>query len=122
MKKDIRSRVRACHTCALSKPAQNSHWDGWLLTSPKGPCIKSSLIMWVNFLEVKPAIPLYSSVLMPFPTLCGWFRLGKRRLERRLKPSRRTYLVGFCTGSVNVGQCPVFHFLGIPAILLRPED
>ena len=29
MDKDIRSRVRACHTCALSKPAQNSHWR-WL--------------------------------------------------------------------------------------------
>jgi len=29
MDKDIHSRVRACHTCALSKPAQNSHW-GWL--------------------------------------------------------------------------------------------
>ena len=26
MDKDIRSRVRACHTCALSKPAQNTHW------------------------------------------------------------------------------------------------
>jgi hypothetical protein len=24
MDKDIRSRVRACHTCVLSKPAQNS--------------------------------------------------------------------------------------------------
>jgi len=29
MEKDIGSRVRACHTCALSKPAQNSRW-GWL--------------------------------------------------------------------------------------------
>ena len=26
MDKDIRSRVRACHTCAVSKPAQNSQW------------------------------------------------------------------------------------------------
>jgi hypothetical protein len=26
MDKDIRSRVRACQTCALSKPAQNSDW------------------------------------------------------------------------------------------------
>lgn len=26
MDKDIRSRVRACHTCALNKPAQSSRW------------------------------------------------------------------------------------------------
>jgi hypothetical protein len=29
MDMDIRSRVRACHICALSKLAQNFHW-GWL--------------------------------------------------------------------------------------------
>jgi len=27
MDKDICSMVGACHTCALSKPAQNSHWE-----------------------------------------------------------------------------------------------
>lgn len=26
MDKDIRSRVPACQTCVLCKPAQNSHW------------------------------------------------------------------------------------------------
>ena len=120
MDKDIRSRVRACHTCALSKPVQNSHWR-WLASYITQRSMQKIFIDYVPFIEVKPVIPLYLSVLMPFPSLFGWFRLGNRRLERRLRPFRRTYLVVFVSWKC-VRQCPVFHFYGIPAILLRAGD
>ena len=81
MDKDTRSRVRACQTCALSKPAQTPIGDRWPLRSHKGRSRKFYLIMWVTCRELKPAIRPYSSVLMPFLSSFGWFLLGKRRLE-----------------------------------------
>ena len=92
MDKDIRSRVRACQTCALSKPAQNSHWGLLATHNPQRP-MQKIIIDYVGNLWVKPAIRPYSSVLMPFLSSFGWFLLRKRLLERPLRPSTGAYLV-----------------------------
>jgi len=47
MDKDIHSRVRACHTCALSKPVQNSHW-GWLASDVAQRPMQKILIYYVG--------------------------------------------------------------------------
>ena len=95
MEKDIRSRVRACQTCALSKPAQKSH-SSLLASDVTQRPMQKIFIDYVGELpRSKAAIRPYSHVLMLFPSSFGWFRLWKLRLERPLRPSTEAYFVVF---------------------------
>ena len=70
MDKDIRLRVRGCHTCAVSRH-RIPIGDRCLLKWLKGRCRRSSSIMLVNFREVKPETQPSLSVWMLFPSSFG---------------------------------------------------
>ena len=87
MYKDIGSRVRECQTCALSKPAQNSHWGLLASEFAQRPMQK----IFIDYVGKLPRSKAGNTAILvcvdAFSKFVGRFLLGKRRLERTLRPS-----------------------------------
>jgi hypothetical protein len=71
MDQEIRSRVCACHTCALSKPAQNLKLGLLASKVAQRPMQKILSTMSANFRVVRREIRPSLSVLTLFPSLFG---------------------------------------------------